>query len=216
MSSPERTKRLAVRPRLAAAILVVAGLVAASGCTVQPLYSAAPMVTSSVTGSIGGDLSTIAIKPATNRVEQEVRNHLIFLFDGGKGEPADPRYSLTVYVSAGSEPTANIQINRENEPTAAILTAAASYRLTDASGTVLSTGSRQFASSYDVPRQEFAALRARRDAENRAARELAELLRMAVAQDLARGPQPPVEAPTGRRALFSLGCEDSCSPSASK
>ena len=36
----------------------------------------------------------------------------------------------------------------------------------------------------DIPSQEFAALRAVRDAENRAARELAELLRLVVAQEL--------------------------------
>ena len=48
----------------------------------------------------------------------------------------------------------------------------------------MSTGRRQIASSYDIPRQEFAAVRAERDAENRAARELAELLRLALAQDL--------------------------------
>jgi LPS-assembly lipoprotein len=53
---------------------------------------------------------------------------------------------------------------------------------------VVASGTRQFVSSYDVPRQEFAALRAKRDAENRAARELAELIRLAVAQDLTRLP----------------------------
>jgi LPS-assembly lipoprotein len=53
---------------------------------------------------------------------------------------------------------------------------------------VVSNGDRQFSASYDVPRQEFAAVRAQRDAENRAARELAELLRLAIAQDLSRAP----------------------------
>ncbi len=67
----------------------------------------------------------------------------------------------------------------------------ASYTLTDSKGTVVANGNRQFAASYDVPRQEFAALRARIDAENRAARELAELLRLALAQDLAMGPASP-------------------------
>ena len=83
-----------------------------------------------------------------------------------------------------SEASANIQINEENEPTAAIETVRASYTLVDSNGTVVATGNRQFAASYDVPRQEFAAVRAQLDAENRAARELAELLRLAIAQDL--------------------------------
>ena len=149
--------------------------------------------TSAVTGSIGAELSTIAVKPVTTRVGQEVRNHLIFLFNGGKGEPAAPRYTLDLAVAAVSEATANIQVNEENEPTAAILTAAASYRLIDSTGKMVASGKRQFAASYDVPRQEFAAFRAQRDAENRAARELAELLRLAIAQDLARGPPPPAD-----------------------
>jgi LPS-assembly lipoprotein len=208
MSWRERMRCVAAKRSLAAVVLLAGGLAAVSGCTVEPLYSAAP-ASGAVTGSIGGDLSTIAIKPATNRVEQEVRNNLIFLFGGGQGEPANPRYSLDVNVSTSSEATANIQINRENEPTAAILTAYASYRLTEADGTVFSTGDRQFAASYDVPRQEFAAVRARRDAENRAARELAELVRLAVAQDLKRGPHAPPPPPDLPKAIFS-SCQKGC------
>ena len=72
----------------------------------------------------------------------------------------------------------------------------ASYRLSDSKGTVVATGNRQFAASYDVPRQEFAAYRAQIDAENRAARELAELLRLALAQDLAKAPASPAAPAT--------------------
>jgi LPS-assembly lipoprotein len=94
-------------------------------------------------------------------------------------------------VGSISEASATIQVNTENEPTAAIETVRASYTLTDSSGTVVATGKRQFMASYDVPRQEFAAVRARIDAENRAARELAELLRLALAHDLKMGPAGP-------------------------
>jgi LPS-assembly lipoprotein len=60
-----------------------------------------------------------------------------------------------------------------------------SYVLTKArTGEAVATGTRRISSSYDRSRQEFAALRAERDAENRAARELAELLRLAIAQDI--------------------------------
>ena len=183
MSSPEWIKPM--KPMLAAAALI--GLATVAGCTVQPLYATdtAPVGSTTATGSVAGELSMIAVKPVSTRVGQEVRNHLIFLFNNGSGEPTAPRYSLSLSVSSGSEATANIQVNKENEPTAAILTAYASYVLTTTDGTVVGKGRRQYASSYDVPRQEFAALRAARDAENRAARELAELVRLAVAQDLA-------------------------------
>ena len=45
---------------------------------------------------------------------------------------------------------------------------------------------RMMQSSYDTPSQEFATYRAKLDAENRAARELAELLRLDVAQKLSK------------------------------
>jgi LPS-assembly lipoprotein len=209
----ERWRTAARRVPASVIALAAAALLAVSACTVQPLYSAAPAPASgTVTGSIGGDLSTIAIKPVGERVAQQVRNRLIFLFAGGKGQPATPRYTLDLSVTSISEPTANIQINRQNEPTAAILTTRATYRLTDATGKPFSQGNRQSQASYDVPRQEFAAVRARIDAENRSARELAELIRLAVAQDLARGPYPPPDTPPARKALFKLGCEDACSP----
>jgi len=50
----------------------------------------------------------------------------------------------------------------------------------------VASGRRSISSSFDRPLQEFAAYRAQRDAEDRAARELADLLHLAVAQDLAR------------------------------
>ena len=156
----------------------------------QPLYSDGPVASSTVTGSIASELSTISVKPATTRVGQEVRNKLLFLLYGGQAEPAAPRYTLALVVSSISEASANIQVNTVNEPTAAIETVRATYQLTDSSGTVVATGQRQFAASYDVPRQEFAAVRARIDAENRAAREVAELVRLALAHDLAMGSQP--------------------------
>src|SRR5262245_15700068 len=192
MSSPEQGKLFAARrPFLAAVALTMGGLAFVSGCTVRPLYSdvgysaGAP---GAAAGSIGSMLSTIAIKPASTRVGQEVRNNLIFLFGGGKGEPANPSYTLDLAVSAISEATTNIQINNQNEPTSAILTVKATYKLTDTSGNVVTTGNRQFTASYDVPRQEFAAVRAQRDAENRAARELAELIQMTLGQELSKRP----------------------------
>jgi LPS-assembly lipoprotein len=71
---------------------------------------------------------------------------------------------------------------------ALMLAMTAFYTLTEsATGRVISTGRRQVSSAYDVPQQQFAAMRAERDAENRAARELAEQLRFAIAQDFSKG-----------------------------
>ncbi len=130
-----------------------------------------------------GQLSSVSVKPATTRPAQQVRNHLIFLFNGGKGEPASPVYQLDLNITVRNEPSAIIQIADEDQPTAGTITMISNYRLAKAGGEV-ARGTRQVAAQYDVPRQEFAHLRAERDAEDRAARELAELLRLAVAQDL--------------------------------
>ena len=190
MSSPERNSLLS-RLRPVAVCLVAAGMLGVSACTVQPLYSDGPVGYSTATASIGTELSMVSVKPATTRVGQEVRNRLLFLLYGGKAEPAAPRYTLSMVVSSISEASANIQVAEENEPSAAIETVRAAYTLRDSNGTIVATGNRQFMASYDVPRQEFAALRAKIDAENRAARELAELLRLALAHDLTMGRASP-------------------------
>ena len=169
---------------------MVAGLPLLAACQVQPLYATPPAGT-----GVAADLSSIAIKPVETRYAQEVRNHLIFLFNGGSGQPGAARYGLQLDVTQLREATAVVQEARENEPTAATITLIASYVLTDRQavdkdvpdgGMVIATGRRQIAAAYDVPRQEFAVLRAERDAEIRAARELAELLRLTIAQDLHR------------------------------
>lgn len=169
---------------------MIAGLPLLASCQVRPLHA-----TTTAGAELDVDLSSIYIKPVETRYAQEIRNHLIFLFNGGSGQPAAPRYGLELGVTELKEQAAIVQVARENEPSAGTITLIASYVLTDrqavnkdvaADGMVIATGSRQIAAAYDVPRQEFAALRAERDAENRAARELAELLRLAIAQDLSR------------------------------
>lgn len=175
---------LIVRPALAIGLL--AALAIFPACTVRPLYSNAP-ATAGGTATMTEELAAIAIKPVTTRGAQQVRNHLMFLFYGGAAEPASPAYTLSLTVSARVETAASIQRTTDDEePTAKTVTMVGRYALLAADGTAVASGRRQIASSYDIPTQEFAALRARRDAEDRAARELAELLRLAIAQDIAR------------------------------
>ena len=157
----------------------------ASGCTVRPLMATPDVAPDGIASSPA--LSSIDIAPVNTRYGQEVRNHLIFLFNGGAGQPANARYALNLSVTRSSSAAARVQVRTDNEPTSSLLTMTANYRLTDSgTGRVVATGRRQVSSAYDVPRQEFASLRAERDAENRAARELAEHLRLALGQDLAR------------------------------
>jgi LPS-assembly lipoprotein len=163
--------------------ILLSCLVLASACTVRPLYAPAGSIAPGAATTT--QLSSISVKPEATRYGLEVRNHLIFLLNGGKGEPASPVYTLALNVTSLREAAAIIQVGDEDEPTAGTITVASRYTLTK-DGKPVAQGRRQVTSSFDAPRQEFANLRAARDAENRAARELAELVRLAVAQDLAR------------------------------
>ncbi|TPM26029.1 LPS assembly lipoprotein LptE [Mesorhizobium sp. B2-3-5] len=186
MSLPDREKtelsRLLRRIALAG---LVGSLALVSACTVRPLYSSAPLSTGSTANA---EMASIAIKPVRTRYAQQVRNNLIFGFGRGAGEPASPLYSLDLGVTEAVESSALVQVGTDqDEPTAGSVTLTAGYTLTDANtGAVIAVGKRAITSSFDKPRQEFASYRAQIDAENRAARELAEALQLSIAQDLAR------------------------------
>jgi len=188
MSLPDREKtelsRLLRRVALAG---LIGSLGLVSACTVRPLYSNAPLSPGS-NATANSELASIAIKPVKTRYAQQVRNNLIFGFGRGAGEPASPVYSLDLTVTEAVESSALVQVQTDqDEPTAGSVTLTASYTLTDMqTGAVVTVGKRAITSSFDRPRQEFASYRAQIDAENRAARELAEALQLSIAQDLVR------------------------------
>ena len=186
MSLPDREKTGVTRLLGRTALYgLVASLALVSACTVRPLYSNAPLTAGSTVGA-AAELASISVKPVKTRYAQQVRNNLIFGFGQGSGEPATPAYVLDLGVTELVESAALVQIQTdEDEPTAGTVTLTSSYVLTDAStGAVIATGKRSVPSSFDRPRQEYASYRAQLDAEDRAARELADLLRLSVAQDL--------------------------------
>jgi len=188
MSLPDREKtELSPLLRRIALAGLLGSLALVSACTVRPLYSNAPLSTGS-TVSANAELASIGIKPVNTRFGQQVRNNLIFGFGRGAGEPASPVYSLYLGVGESVESSALVQVGTdEDEPTAGSVTLTANYQLSDAkTGAKIASGVRSITSSFDRPRQEFAAYRAQIDAENRAARELAEALQLSIAQDLVK------------------------------
>src|SRR5690606_3869962 len=109
----------------------------------------------------------------------------IFLLGRGAGQPANAAYDLELDIDNRVIATATIQVAADNEPSAGTVILNGAYVLRDRSnGEIVARGRRSASASFDRTRQEFATLRAVRDAENRAARELAEMLRLALAQDL--------------------------------
>jgi LPS-assembly lipoprotein len=167
-------KSLAAGSKLAALGL----LLLAAGCEVRPLYGSGG-------AGVEAALKSIEFSEAQDRVELEVRNDLIFLTSGGAGEPAKADYDVDLKVK-----TRNVGVMVDSStdlPRAGRIVLLADFTLKKRStGEVLKAGRRSTVALVDFPTQEFAKLRATRDAENRASRELAELIRADLAMWLGR------------------------------
>ncbi|MCD2178496.1 LPS assembly lipoprotein LptE [Rhizobium sp. C1] len=153
---------------------VLASVLGLSACQVQPLYGKA---------GITGELASVGISEPTNRVEQSVRNQMIFLLSGGAGEPANPVYQLNLRVSSSNVNYLS-QIS-SNLPQPGRVTLTATYTLTR-DGKLIKQGTQRMDAQLDYTSQQFAQIRAVRDAEDRAARELAEVLKLDIASALSK------------------------------
>ncbi len=147
-------------------------------CTFQPLYAPA----SNVNGEQYPQLRDVTVSEVDTRVGQQVRNHLIYLFSGGKDNPS-ARYEARLQVTSFERQTSAQASLRDT--TAGFVTVTTSYILVDTlTKKRVSGGSRKASASFDRTSQTFANQRAVRDAENRAGRAVAEQLRLAIASDL--------------------------------
>lgn len=148
-----------------AGLALVAGL-GLAGCQVQPLYG-----TLSSGGTARDETRAIDIEPAKSRVEQVLRNELIFGFTGG-GYAAEPRYRLRIVLSQQDSAVGVEKLS--DVPAAYFLLLRASFVLSRVSdGETILTGTSFANASYDFSSQRFANVRALRDAENRAAKVIA-------------------------------------------
>lgn len=159
---------------------IAAVLVALAGCQVKPLYAVSPAGTST-----GQQIASIEFSQADDRIEQVVRNELIFLTSGGAGESKNPAYKLTMNVTSFRQNVLDEQVTNNLIPGRVTLTADYAFtRLSD--GKVLRTAQRRSTALLDVSAQEFAEMRAYRDAESRAAKQLAEFIRGDIATAVGR------------------------------
>ncbi|MDB5523485.1 MAG: lipopolysaccharide-assembly family protein [Rhizobium sp.] len=152
-------------------------LLIVGGCQVRPLYATSADAQTA--------LKSIMFSEADSRVELEVRNQLIFMTSGGAGEPANPEYDVQLTVV---ERNVGVLLDLSTDlPRAGRIILKADFTLKRTkTGEVLKTGHRSAVALVDFPGQEYAKLRATREAENRAARELAELIRADLASWLGR------------------------------
>jgi LPS-assembly lipoprotein len=165
--------------------LVLAGLLGVAGfglagCGFQPLYG------SNSTTASGARLSeamkSVDITPIPGRVGQKLRNELIFANTGG-GYATEPKYKLNIAIR---ERVINQLVQLSGDARGQVYQLEATYKLINtANGQVLYEGSAVSRAPYSRYQEIFANVRARYDAENRAARTMSENIKTQVAAFLA-------------------------------
>jgi LPS-assembly lipoprotein len=162
--------------RLIAVMAVIAPLLA--GCGFQPMYAE-----TSTGAQLDDVMRTVSVAKIPGRVGQRIRNELIFATTGGGYRDA-AEYRLEIAIRESVQDTF-VARTGESEGRAYILTAA--FKLIDVEdGTVLVSGKSIGRAGYDNLDSTFADIRARRDAENRAAKTVADDIQARVAMTLSR------------------------------
>lgn len=153
-------------------------------CGFRPLYSdsgaAGGTGPTAVTSDIGRELANVSIATSDTREAIALRNNLIFALTGNGDESPTPTYRLDYTVGKASSPfTVEAVSGRQ---TASFVTINVNYTLTTISdGKKVFTGHAIGRASYDKPAQRFAAIRAERDAEDRAVTDASDAIRNALA-----------------------------------
>lgn len=157
--------------RVAAALIVLSALVL-SGCGFTPLYAS---------GGAGGAVSRIAVATPDDRFGYHLREQLEDALAWNRGaEPA--LYRLTTEIEQNRRP-----LGRRIDATATRyeLTVKAAWTLTPVNGGEPATGVETAVVTYAAADQPYAAIAAQQDGEDRAAAELARLIRLSVLRVLA-------------------------------
>jgi LPS-assembly lipoprotein len=162
-----------------AAVALVAGAI--SGCF-RPLYG--PTATGEPLKDVLAaiDVQKVATKPNRERIGHYLRSELIFDLDGS-GEPAPKRYKLGLVVRDGL--LTPIVDSATGRAVSATLTTDVDYTLTNLDGSqTITKGTASASASYERTAQRFADVRAARDAEIRAAKLIAEQIKVRIAAAL--------------------------------
>ncbi|MEM9591370.1 MAG: hypothetical protein AAF967_08535 [Pseudomonadota bacterium] len=167
------------RAFVALAVAALAGLLLA-GCGFQPLYG-----TNSTTASgarLTEAMAAVDVQPIPGRVGQKVRNELIFANTGG-GRAAPPRYKLSIALKERDiQQLVQVTGNAQGQ----VYQLQATYKLTDiASGRVIHEGNAISRAPYTRFQEVFANVRARYDAEDRAAKTVSDSIKSQLASYLA-------------------------------
>jgi LPS-assembly lipoprotein len=158
---------------LAIAIAVSAAACAVGGCGFQPLYGG----TTAGGEKLANVMAGVEIDPIPGRVGQKIRNELIFATTGG-GYGAPSRYKLDISIK---ESLTDQLVEITGDATGQVYQLDATFKLMDPMGKVLLQGTAISRAPYNRFQEIFANVRARYDAENRAARTIADSIRTRIA-----------------------------------
>lgn len=184
MSSSEAAKRDASQPSRRAMLAAALGAAALAGGCFQPLYAEN---TRSITGgNVKNTLKEVEIPEIKGLMGHYLRNELVFELDGG-GEP--DRAKRLKFNTSIAESIEVVTVDYQNgRADSAVLVATATWTVTEiASGKVVAKGTNVVRAPYERSSQRFATVRAARDAQIRAAKNLATLIRGQMAADLVAG-----------------------------
>ncbi len=164
---------LARRIKAVASASALTALIVLGGCGWQPLYG--PTASGSQLEDV---MRTVDISTIPGRVGQRVRNELIFDTTGG-GEAAVPKFRLDIAVR---ESVLNTLVAGTGDPEGQIYQVYTQFKLVRLNdNTVVLEGNSNARAAYDKVDSVFADIRAKRDAEDRAARTIAEAIRTRMA-----------------------------------
>lgn len=135
-------------------------VLAVAGCGFRPMYG-----TTGSGGRVADEFSAIKVDPVANRTGQQLRNHLLDLLTP-RGAPAKPLYVLKVTLR---EKKSEVAVKSTGLATRANVRVNAKFALFDiTSGDLLTDGSAQAFSSYNLTDSEFSNLTAETDTLSRA------------------------------------------------
>lgn len=163
------------RPLLAAVAVLALSL---AGCGIQPLYG-----TTAGGSRLAAVMSGIEVTPIPGRVGQRVRNELIFENTGGSGQAPQSTYKLDIVIK---ESVSNELVQIDGNAKAQVYELDSTFKLIDRNGRVVLEGKATSRAAYERFETIFSNVRARVDAENRAARTVAESIKVRIAAYLSQ------------------------------
>jgi LPS-assembly lipoprotein len=156
-----------------AALLLAGSAVGLTACGFQPLYG-----TTASGQRLGAIMDGVEVTPIPGRVGQKLRNELIFANTGG-GDAAPTTYKLDIVIK---EKVTKQLVKISGDAQQEVYELTANFKLTDAkSNKVVLTGGSVSRAPYERVETIFSNVRARIDAENRAARTVSDSIKVRLA-----------------------------------